>query len=73
MQSPDPEATARIREALGDMRETLFAIAEVAMRLNIPADSTDLHSFIQGANYNLGEAERALSALSNGHTPLRAA
>jgi hypothetical protein len=49
-----------------DMRETLFKIAEVAIGLNIAADSTDLHSFIQRANYNLGEAERELSVLSRG-------
>jgi hypothetical protein len=66
MQSPDPAATTSIREAVVDMRETLFKIAEVAISLNISADSTDLHSFIQHANYNLGEAERELSVLSRG-------
>jgi hypothetical protein len=63
MQRPDPEVTTGIRDAVMEMRETLFRIAEVAVRMNIPAHSTDLHSFIQRANYNLGEAERELSAL----------
>ena len=73
MHRPDPEAITSIRGELGDMRETLFRIAEVAMRLKIPADSTDLHSFIQCANYNLGEAERELFALASGPEPIRAA
>jgi hypothetical protein len=58
------------------MRETLFIIAEAASRLNIPSDTSDLHSFIQGANYQLGEAERelaALAALSSGPLPDSAA
>ena len=63
MQRPNPEVTTGIREAVVEMRETLFRIADVAIRMNIPGDSTDLHSFIQRANYNLGEAERELSAL----------
>jgi hypothetical protein len=66
MQRPDPEATTSIRKAVADMRETLFVIAEAVTLLNVPPDSSELHSFIQGANYNLGEAERELHALSSG-------
>jgi hypothetical protein len=73
MQRPDPESTESIREAVKDMRETLFVVADVANRLNITAGSTDLHSFIQSANYNLGEAQRELAALSSDPVLLRAA
>jgi hypothetical protein len=73
MQRPDPESTKSIREAVKDMREALFVVADVANRLNLPAGSTDLHSFIQRANYNLGEAQLELAALSSGPVLLRAA
>jgi hypothetical protein len=59
----DPETATSIREAVVDMRNSLFTIAEVAIRLRIPANTSDLHSFIQRANYNLGEAERELTTL----------
>jgi hypothetical protein len=55
------------------MRETLFMIAEAATHLNIPADTNDLHSFLQGANFQLGEAERELAALSSSPVLPRAA
>jgi hypothetical protein len=73
MQRPDPESTQSMREAVKDMREALFVVADVANRLDITAGSTDLHSFIQSANYNLGEAQRELAALSSGPVLLRAA
>ena len=73
MQRPDPESTKSIREAVKDLRETLFVVADTANRLNITAGSTDLHSFIQSANYNLGEVQRELAALSSGPALLRAA
>jgi hypothetical protein len=73
MQRPDPDSAQSIREAVKDMRETLFVVADVANRLNLTAGSTDLHSFIQSANYNLGEAQRELAALSSGQLLLRAA
>ena len=73
MQRPDPESTNSIRVAVKDLRETLFVVADTANRLNIGAGSTDLHSFIQSANYNLGEAQRELAALSSGPALLRAA
>jgi hypothetical protein len=59
----DSEASASMRDAVSDMRETLFVIAKDATRLNLHGH-TGLHAFIQGANYNLGEAERELTALS---------
>ncbi len=73
MQRPDPETTSSISEAVEDMRETLFLVADVANRLNIPGVSSDLHSFIQSANYNLGEAQRELAALPSGQVLLTAA
>jgi hypothetical protein len=73
MQRPDPETTTSIRQAVADMRETLFMVAEVTTGLHIAEGSTDLHSFIQNANDNLGEAQRELESLSSGRVLLRAA
>ena len=73
MQRPDPETTTSISEAVEDMRETLFLVADVANRLNIPGGSSDLHSFIQSANYNLGQAQHELAALSGGPVLVTAA
>jgi hypothetical protein len=66
MQRPDPETTSSIRQTVADMRETLFIVADAANHLDIAAGTADLHSFIQSANYNLGEAQRELAALSSG-------
>jgi hypothetical protein len=62
MQKPDLEATASVREALGDVRENLFTLAEDANRLGFPDGPNDLLSFLQRANFNLSEAERELAA-----------
>jgi hypothetical protein len=65
MQRPDSEAIARMRDAVSEMREGLFAIAQDATRLHVHRP-TELHSFIQAANFSLGETERELIALSLG-------
>jgi hypothetical protein len=67
VQKLDSAATASVRDAVSDMRDSLFAIAKDANRLN--HRQTDLHSFIQGANYNLSEAERELTALTSAPVP----
>jgi len=73
MQRPDPETTDNIRQAVADMRETLFLVADAANHLNVAAGTTDLHSFIQSANYNLGQAQHELAALSGGPVLVTAA
>jgi hypothetical protein len=60
MQKPDPEATASVA-GLGDVRESVFLLAEPANRLGYAGGATDRHSFIQRENCNLGEADRELA------------
>ena len=62
MERPDSEAAVRVYEALGDVRDALFDVAAQANALPFRDGKTDVHTFIQSASYNLGEAERELSS-----------
>ena len=63
MERPDLDKTlASVREDLGGVRETLFAVAEDARPLAFSGRPNDLLSLLQRANYALGEAERELSS-----------
>jgi hypothetical protein len=70
MHKPKCETTAGdLFDAVSDLRETLFGIAEDATRLDTRGQSR-LYSFIQTANYNLSKAEAELSALSCAPAPV---
>jgi hypothetical protein len=60
MQTSYPKATASLSEALADVRNALFVVADDAVQLSFPMG--DLVDFLLVANYNLGEAERKLAA-----------
>jgi hypothetical protein len=62
MEKLDLETTATICQALGDVREKLFTLAEAANRLASAHGPIDVNGLIQRANYSLAEAERGLSS-----------